>query len=113
MEEKQVENHNEFDRWDCMGAVCLLGVFPAVITFFFGGGNINETLFWGAVAVAAAAVTFALSYVINAKLFSFIVNTVGWLLAIFYIFWAIDVLKVDIEKKSAPPARAKQSQAKQ
>lgn len=104
MADKEVEDHNAFNRWDSMGAAAMLGGFPAVICILFNDFDIKGAILWAVVAGAAAGGVFLLSLIINEKFLGKVVNLAGWVITLIYVVWTYDVIKNDIEQTASDPA---------
>lgn len=110
MADKEVEDHNAFSRWDCMGAVAMLAIFPAVVSFVFNDHDTKGVIIWGAVAAAAMGGIFLLSLIIKDKYLSKIVNIAGAVITLFYTYWGFNAFMEDIKKFTDDPAAQKEKQ---
>lgn len=112
MADKQVEDHNAFNRWDCLGAALMLCSFPAVLCVVFDK-NIYAAGMWGAVACCVAAGVYLLSFVIKERILGKIVNLVGWGLTITYFFIAYMKIMERVEQTAADPVVEKKEEKPQ
>ena len=104
MADKEVEDHNAFSRWDCMGAVAMLAIFPGVMGFIFNDHDTKAVIIWGAVAAAAAGGVFLLSLIIKEKHLDKIVNVAAIAFTVFYAYWGYNEFVKDIQKFTADPS---------
>lgn len=109
MADKEVEDHNAFNRWDCVGAAALLAFFPALVCIFYKDFDTNGAIFWGGVSVAVAGVVFILSLILNDKFLGRLINLVGWIITIAYGCWAYDLVMSDFERLTSDPAQEKKA----
>lgn len=107
MADKEVEDHNAFDRWDCVGAAALMAIFPAVVCIFYNDFDIHGAILWCVVAAAAAGGVFLLSLIINNKFLGKLVNLIGWIMTVVYGFWAYELVMNDFAELTSDPAAEK------
>lgn len=103
MADKQVEDHNVFNRWDSVGASFMIALFPAFISIVFHEHDIKGAIMWAMIAAAVAGGVFLLSLIISERFLGKLVNLAGWGLTIFYGFLSFMMLSDAIEKKATQP----------
>lgn len=113
MADKQVEDHNAFNRWDSVGAAFMLATFPAVICFVFNDKDIYGAAMWVGVACCVAAGVYLLSYVIKERILGKMVNLVGWALTITYLIISYTKIMDRIEHTAMDPALEKKEESRQ
>lgn len=104
MADKEVEDHNAFNRWDSMGAALMLSVFPAVVCVLYNNQDIKGAILWLLVGLASAGGIFLLSLILSTKFLGKLVNIAGWVLTIIYGCWAYEIIVEDFEKLTSDPA---------
>ena len=103
MADKQVEDHNAFNRWDSVGASFMMALFPAFISIVFHDHDIKGAFVWGVIATAVAGGVFLLSLIISERFLGKIVNLAGWGLTIFYGIISVMMLIEAVEQKATQP----------
>lgn len=111
MADKEVEDHNAFSRWDCIGAVAMLAIFPGVMGFIFNDHDTKAVIIWGAVAAAAAGGVFLLSLIIKEKYLDKIINIGAIAITLFYAYWGYNEFVKDIQKFTADPTLSDKQKA--
>lgn len=103
MADKQVEDHNAFNRWDSVGASFMIALFPAFISIVFDEHDIKGAVMWAMLAAAVAGGVFLLSLIISERFLGRFVNLVGWGMTIFYGVVSVMMLMDAVEKKATQP----------
>lgn len=109
MADKQVDDHNAFNRWDCVGASAMLAIFPAVLCIVFNDKDIRGALMWGGIAAAVAGAVYLLSFVIKERILGKLVNLTGWAVTICYLVVSTMMLIEKIENTAEDPALEKKA----
>lgn len=97
----EAEDYNAFNCWDCLGAVFLLGLVPAVINFVFNDHDIFSTVVIVLIAAVISVVVFLLAMITRWPIIGKIVNLAGCVLSLFYIAVALHMCQQKIEEKEA------------
>lgn len=107
MADKQVDDHNAFNRWDCVGAAAMLASFPAVLCIVFNDKDIRGAIMWIGVAAAVAGAVYLLSFIIKERIFGKLVNLTGWAVTLCYLVVSTMMLIEKIENTAEDPALEK------
>ncbi len=100
---EEPEDHNEFGKWDSVGAAAMVGIGPAVLYYVASDHDIYGTLSWASIAGIAAGVVYLLSFIVPQKKLSRMVNLCAWITTIIYSVVAFIVWR-DILEKDFPSA---------
>lgn len=100
---EEPEDHNEFGKWDSVGAAAMVGIGPAVLYFVASDHDIAGTVSWASIAGIAAGVVYLLSLIVPRKKLSRMVNLCAWVVSIIYSVVAF-VVWHDILEKDFPSA---------
>lgn len=82
------EDLNTFDSLDCGGAMLMLGVAPAAISYFLLD-NLVMAITFGVIAVVVSVVVYALSLITHWRLIPRIVDILGMTLTPIFIGIAV------------------------
>ncbi len=83
------EDFNEFNRLDCAGAATMLACVPAVFYFVDSDHDFSGTILMVAFALGVGAVVFVISFLIDTRIVSRILQFIGIILCIAYWIFAI------------------------